>query len=207
VHAQQTLNFSSVAESQYIPRGRNELHRIFEQHFSDFCSEYDMKYATDYGKFRLQRIESVGEKFITCGDHLHGIARIRCQNKECGYDYFRPFSCKGFYLCPSCRLVAGNACCSPMRPCQKRTLLLSEHFTEEVFLELPHSQFVFTVLKVLRLIFRRNRTLFAKVSRLINQLISDFYQYATGRIIRFGMIAAHQTFDDNRCVPQHYMLM
>jgi hypothetical protein len=63
VHAQQTLNFSSVAESQYIPRGRNELHRIFEQHFSDFCSEYDMKYATDYGKFRLQRIESVGEKF------------------------------------------------------------------------------------------------------------------------------------------------
>jgi hypothetical protein len=94
-----------------------------------------------------------------------------------------------------------------MRPCQKRTLLLSEHFTEEVFLELPHSQFVFTVLKVLRLIFRRNRTLFAKVSRLINQLISDFYQYATGRIIRFGMIAAHQTFDDNRCVPQHYMLM
>jgi hypothetical protein len=82
-----------------------------------------MKYATDYGKFRLQRIESVGEKFITCGDYLHGIARIRCQNKECGYDYFRPFSCKGFYLCPSCS--------------QKRTLLLSEHFTEEVFLELP----------------------------------------------------------------------
>jgi hypothetical protein len=62
-----------------------------------------------------------------------------------------------------------------MRPCQKRTLLLSEHFTEEVFLELPHRQFVFTVPKVLRLIFRRNRTLFAKVSRLINQLISDFY--------------------------------
>jgi hypothetical protein len=123
VHAQQTLNFSSVAESQYIPRGRNELHRIFEQHFSDFCSEYDMKYATDYGKFRLQRIESVGEKFITCGDYLHGIARIRCQNKECGYDYFRPFSCKGFYLCPSCS--------------QKRTLLLSEHFTEELFLETP----------------------------------------------------------------------
>jgi hypothetical protein len=182
VHAQQTLNFSSVAESQYIPRGRNELHRIFEQHFSDFCSEYDMKYATDYGKFRLQRIESVGEKFITCGDYLHGIARIRCQNKECGYDYFRPFSCKGFYLCPSCS--------------QKRTLLLSEHFTEEVFLELPHRQFVFTVPKVLRLIFRRNRTLFAKVSRLINQLISDFYSYATGRTIRFGMIAAHQTFGD-----------
>jgi hypothetical protein len=111
-----------------------------------------------------------------------GIARIRCQNKECGYDYFRPFSCKGFYLCPSCS--------------QKRTLLLSEHFTEEVFLELPHRQFVFTVPKVLRLIFRRNRTLFAKVSRLINQLISDFYSYATGRTIRFGMIAAHQTFGD-----------
>jgi hypothetical protein len=65
-----------------------------------------------------------------------------------------------------------------------------------LFLELPHRQFVFTVPKVLRLIFRRNRTLFAKVSRLINQLISDFYSYATGRTIRFGMIAAHQTFGD-----------
>ncbi|AHC14495.1 hypothetical protein L21SP2_1088 [Salinispira pacifica] len=156
-----------------------------------------MKYATDYGKFRLQRIENAGEKFITCGDYLHGIARIRCQNKDCGYDYFRPFSCKGFYLCPSCS--------------QKRTLLLSEHFTEEVFLDLPwlhgragnrrfptrpHRQFVFTLPKVLRLIFRRNRTLFAKVSRLINQLISDFYSYVTGRTIRFGMIVAHQTFGD-----------
>ncbi len=60
----------------------------------------------------------------------------------------------------------------------------------------PHRQFVFTVPKVLRLLFRRNRTLFAQVSRLLNQLISDFYNYATGRTIRSGMIAAHQTFGD-----------
>ena len=60
----------------------------------------------------------------TCGDYLQGIARIRCTNPECGHDYFRPFSCKGFYLCPSCG--------------QKRTLLFGEHLTNEVLLNLPH---------------------------------------------------------------------
>ncbi|MEI6389404.1 MAG: transposase zinc-binding domain-containing protein, partial [Spirochaetota bacterium] len=34
------------------------------------------------------------------GDWENGIARIRCS--DCGYDYFRPFSCKSFFLCPSC---------------------------------------------------------------------------------------------------------
>ena len=80
--------------------------------------------------FHLTRIMDVAEHFLTCGDYLNGVARIRCTNSECGHDYFRPFSCKGLNLCPSCS--------------QKRTLLLAEHFTEEVLLKLPHSQFVFT---------------------------------------------------------------
>lgn len=76
----------------------------------------------------------------------------RCTNPECGlvgafgtcspmhpgHDYFRPFSCKGFYLCPSCS--------------RKRTILFAEHLTNEVLLNLPHRQFVFTMLKALRLI-------------------------------------------------------
>ncbi|MDA3851909.1 MAG: transposase zinc-binding domain-containing protein, partial [Spirochaetaceae bacterium] len=69
------------------------------------------------------------------------------------HDYFRPFSCKGFYLCPSCS--------------QKRTVLMAEHLTEEVLLRLPHRQFVFTVPKALRIFFRNNRKLFADISRLI----------------------------------------
>jgi hypothetical protein len=81
--------------------------------------------------FRLDRIRDIGERFLTCGNYRLGVARIRCTNPACGHDYFRPFSCKGFYLCPSCS--------------QKRTLLFAEHLTNEVLLDLPHRQFVFTM--------------------------------------------------------------
>ena len=103
-------------------------------------------------------------------------------NPECGHDYFRPFSCKGFYLCPSCS--------------QKRTILLAEHLTEEVLLKLPHRQFVFTVPKALRVFFRNNRKLFADISRLIYSIIRDFYEEAAGKEIKTGMVIAHQTFGD-----------
>ncbi|WP_394706898.1 transposase zinc-binding domain-containing protein [Marispirochaeta sp.] len=111
-------------KAKYLPRGRNTLHQVFERHFPDFCSRYDEEYADTFGKFRLERIQAVGEHFLTCGDYRQGIARIRCSNPDCGHDYFRPFSCKGFYLCPSCS--------------QKRTLLFAEHLSEKVLLRLPH---------------------------------------------------------------------
>ena len=90
---------------------------------------------------------------------------------------FRPFSCKGFYLCPSCS--------------QKRTLLFSEHLTNKVLLELPHRRFVFTMPKALRPFFRHDRRLFADVSRLIYAIIREFYAEAAGRPLLTGLIIAH----------------
>ena len=124
----------------------------------------------------------VGERFLAYGDYLNGVARIRCTNPECCHDYFRPFSCKGFYLCPSCS--------------RKRTILMAEHLTEDVLLKLPHRQFVFTVPKALRVFFRNNRKLFADISRLIFSIIRDFYNEAAEKEIRTGIVIAHQTFGD-----------
>ncbi|MBI9103201.1 MAG: transposase zinc-binding domain-containing protein [Spirochaetales bacterium] len=124
----------SKAQS-YLSRGRNVLHTIFEKHFTDFCDIYEEQYTEKYGKFHLARIMDVGEHFLACGDYLNGVARIHCTNPECGHDYFRPFSCKGFYLCPSCS--------------QKRTILMAVHLTEEVLLKLPHRQFVSTIFTAL----------------------------------------------------------
>ncbi len=121
----------------------------------------------------------MGRRFCTCGDYLQGVARIRCTNPNCAHDYFRPFSCKGFYLCPSCS--------------QKRTLLFAEHLTDEVLLGLPHRQFVFTIPKALRPFFRHDRRLFSSVSRLIFALVGEFYREAAGRPVMTGMIVAHQT--------------
>jgi len=176
------VSVSTSENKRYIPRGRNNLQTVFERHFSDFVRVYEDDYADRYGKYRLERIKTIGEHFLACGDYLNGVARIRCTNPECGHDYFRPFSCKGFYLCPSCS--------------QKRTILMAEHLTEEVLLRLPHRQFVFTVPKALRVFFRNNRKLFAEISRLIFSIIKDFYNEASGEEVKTGMVIAHQTFGD-----------
>ena len=70
----------TAAAKKYVPRGRNELHRIYERHFVDFCNLYDEKYAETYGMFRLERFQRLGERFATCGDYLQSIARVRCTN-------------------------------------------------------------------------------------------------------------------------------
>ena len=118
--------------------GRNQLHTTFERHFDQFCDVYDERDTATCGMFRLDRIRDIGERFVTCGDCGVGVARIWCTNPTCGHcrnrrrfclenatgvlqTTFRPFSCKGFYLCPSCS--------------QKRTLLFAEHLTNEILLE------------------------------------------------------------------------
>lgn len=67
----------TTSRHRYIPRGRNQLHTIFERHFDEFCDLYDDKYASTYGMFRLDRIRDIGERFLTCGDYRLGVARIR----------------------------------------------------------------------------------------------------------------------------------
>lgn len=178
----ETATRAPTTRARYIPRGRNQLHTIFERHLDEFCDVYDERYGAKYGMFRLERIREIGERFLTCGDYRLGVARIRCTNPGCGHDYFRPFSCKGFYLCPSCS--------------QKRTLLFAEHLTNEVLLDLPHRQFVFTMPKALRPFFRHDRRLFAEVSRLIYTIIAEFYNAAAGKPLVTGIVTAFQSFGD-----------
>ena len=77
---------------------------------------------------------------------------------------------------------------------QKRTLLFAEHLNEEVLLRLPHRQFVFTFPKALRVFFRHDRKLFAKISKMIFAMISDFYREVAGKELRTGMVIAHLRF-------------
>jgi len=101
-----------------------------------------------------------------------------CTNPDCKYEYFRPFSCKSFYFCPSCS--------------QKRTLLFSEYMNERLLLALLHRQFVFTIPKLLRPYFRHNRRLFSEISRLIFAILKRFYDRAAKRPVRTGMVLAYQ---------------
>jgi hypothetical protein len=167
----------------YVPRGANTLRLIFQDHSPAFAKSYDSLYAQDYGKFRLERISHVAERFESCGDYTKGIARIQCSNPSCRFEYFRPFSCKSFYLCPSCS--------------QKRTLLFVEYLDEQLLLNLPHRQFVFSIPKALRIFFRHDQRLFGAVSSLLFSLIRQFYRLAAGspRLVTAAVIA-FQPFGD-----------
>jgi hypothetical protein len=179
VQAQLSLPIAPIAKRVYRPRGINDLQILFKKHFQRIAEQYESKYAVIYGRFRIERITEVVEKFIVCGDYSRGIARIQCTNPECKYEYFRPFSCKSFYFCPSCS--------------QKRTLLFSEYMHERLLLNLPHRQFVWTVPRILRPYFRHNRRLFSEISRLIFAIIQRFYTRAAKTSIKTGMVLAYQS--------------
>jgi len=178
-----SFTIPTARPTTYVPRGANILRLIFHDHFHAFADVYDSLYAQDYGKFRLERISHVAERFESCGDYTKGIARIQCCNPECRLEYFRPFSCKGFYLCPSCS--------------QKRTLLFAEYLDEQLLFTLPHRQFVFSIPKALRIFFRHDQKLFAAVSSLLFSLIRKFYRLAAGApLLSTASIIAFQPFGD-----------
>ena len=127
---------------------RCHVQTVFRRHFAAFAEAYQALCARHYyGRHRLSRIREVTEAFVRCGDLRFGVARLQCTNPECQAETFRPFSCQGTYLCPSCS--------------QKRTLLLAEFPSRRLLVRLPHRVLTFTVPKILRPAFRFHPRLFA----------------------------------------------
>jgi hypothetical protein len=176
---QLALPLDATPPGTYRQRGTSSLQRLFRAHFPELVARYDAEFATQLGKFRLERISKAVQRFLACGDYRRGIARIKCTNPDCGLEYFRPFSCSVFHLCPSCS--------------QKRTLLLGEYINEQLLLRLPHKQFVFTLPKVLRVFFRHDKRLHGEISRLIYRLLRDFVTEAAGGPLRCAGILVFQT--------------
>ena len=114
--------------------------------------------------------------------HQGGIARIECSNTKCDHLIMRPFSCKKFYLCPTCH--------------QKRAILFGEHVSNEVLLRLPHRHFVFAFPKMLRPYFRHNKKVLSEIVRLINDMIVAYYNEITGKKIRTGIVLSFQSYGD-----------
>jgi len=171
------LELQAAAPGTYRQRGASSLQRLFRSHFPEFAARYDVDYARRLGRSRLQRITRAVERFLECGDYTKGVARIRCTNLDCRTEYFRPFSCKVFHLCPSCS--------------QKRTLLFGEYMNERLLLRLPHRQMVFTFPKVLRGFFRHHRTLYGDIARQVYAMISKFYNAAAGCRVQSAAVIAY----------------
>jgi hypothetical protein len=89
---------------EYVPREKNVIQKIFQDHFSDSEKHYDDHYADKYGKHRIILIKQAVEKLIECGNYSKGIARIKCTNTHCKYEYFCPFVASLKVACKSCSL-------------------------------------------------------------------------------------------------------
>jgi hypothetical protein len=154
-----------------------DLYRLVDTHFDEFKRVYPRRYREDFGYWR-PIIDDVIEEFLKCGDLEHGFARIRCP--DCHEEQFVAFSCKQRGFCPSCH--------------QKRTLNLANHLQQNVYEDVPHRQFVFTIPKRFRLYFRYNRDLLSELSRCAWQTVQDVYGFVFDESYRPGGVATIQTF-------------
>jgi hypothetical protein len=166
----------------YQPRNpkASSFFQCLAEHFDKFEAVYEEVYQDRYGLYRPV-IRKVVKKFLDCGDLTQGFARVRCA--KCHYEYLLAFSCKGRYFCPSCH--------------QKRVLQFGHWVTEHVLPPIPHRQYVFTIPKMLRGYFRKDRRLLGKLSQCAYACLKAFFQVALRKNQAVpGVIVAIQTFGD-----------
>ena len=163
----------------YRPRQRleSDFHRLVRHHWDEFRAVYAERYARKIGHWRPV-YDKAARHFLKCGDLRHGFARVRCP--DCRHEFFVAFSCKQRCICPSCS--------------QKRTLLFGMHIADDVCLDVPHRQLVFTVPKRLRIFFRYHRDLLRELPRIAWQTVQTVYQALLGDDATPGGIVAIQTF-------------
>lgn len=118
-------------------------------------------------------------EYLACGRLLGGFARIRCPS--CRGEHLLAFSCRTRNLCPSCQ--------------SKRSALLAEKLTGEILLPVPHRHYVFTIPRVLRGLFERERRLLGLLSRAAYEATRRAFALQTGeRQAVPGMVTSIQTF-------------
>jgi hypothetical protein len=83
-------------------------------------------------------------------------------------------------------------------------LLLSEHLCSDVLLKLPHSQYVFTLPKSLRVFFKNDRKLFSGISKIIFSLLSEYFTEAEGIKLQTGVIISYQSYGDKLRFNSHW---
>jgi ribosomal protein S27E len=123
-------------------------------------------------------VQEAVNKYLDCGNPHNGFARIKC--KDCGTEKMLMFSCKIRGFCPSCHA--------------KRREVWSEWMMEELLLDTPHRQVVFTIPKMLRIFFKYNRSLLSGLCLCAKKAIVKYFKAVTGNELTPGIIAIIQTF-------------
>jgi len=206
-------HISGVASSPAIYHPRrpraSPLWQVVRLAWDDLLSAYEKKYRPTMGPLRPESVAAV-EAFSRCGDLAVGFTRHVCT--DCGHQHLLAFTCKARHLCPACH--------------QRRTLQIAHWIAHHVCLPVPHRQFVFTIPKILRGIFRKRRHLLTHLFHSATTCLRDAFRTvlnlpdgrlaAAAAVHTFGdylvfhphlhVLAAHGLFDDQgrfHCLPDH----
>ena len=163
----------------YRPRHpeRTILYRVLFHYFDRFLAEYENRFEKEYGFFR-PIVKEVVDRYLDCGNPRCGFARIRCP--DCHAEHLLMFSCRTRGFCPSCHA--------------KRLEEWGEWMREELLLNVPHRQVVFTIPKMLRIFFKYNRRLLGSLCRSALRALTCYFEVTTGSELMPGVIAVIQTF-------------
>ena len=164
----------------YRPRHpeRTPFCQLFERHFDRYLGAYKERFEPRYGYLRPVVARTVSA-FLECGRLQNGFARIRCP--QCRGEHLLAFSCQTRNFCPSCQA--------------KRAALVAEKLMAEILAPVPHRHLIFTIPKVLRGLFLRERRLLSILTRSAYDAVR--ITWATGfedRHARPGMVISIQTF-------------
>ena len=121
-----------------------------------------MLFRSKYGYLRKEVIKAIFA-FLDCGIPENGLARVRCE--ECGHDFFVAYSCRCRVVCPSCST--------------KRSILFGETVREMVK-PLSNLHITFTIPKILRIYFRRNRKLLKLLVQSAHYAIERYFTESLG---------------------------
>ncbi|MBL9155007.1 MAG: transposase [Verrucomicrobiales bacterium] len=168
--------------SIYRPRRprASPLWQIVHHAWAEFESGYERRHRPIHGPLRPDTVEVV-RQFYRCGDLAAGFNRLQCP--ECGHEKLLAFTCKTRHFCPSCH--------------QRKVRAVGDWIARELCFDVPHRQFVFTMPKPLRGIFRKRRKLLDHLFRISLESLRDWMRarldLPEGRL---AAVASVQTFGD-----------
>jgi len=160
-------------------------YQCVQDHFETLEQLWPERFEKHFGFWRPY-LKEVMLRYLACGDLHAGFARLVCQG--CGRNFLLAYSCKRRYFCPSCH--------------QKRAVEFGEWLCGHVLKAVPHRHLVFSIPKLLRRFFLRDRKLLADLSACAWEALKTFLQAAVPEPgCCPGGIVATQTFRD---LPHRY---
>ena len=131
---------AASAPPLYRPRNPRStpLFQLVEAHYEDVKALWEERFENTHGRWR-GFTDSVVARYLDCASPECGFARLRCD--DCRSERLLMFSCRQRNICPSCDA--------------KRAAAFAAFLQDEIFEDVPHAMWVFTIPKLLRVYFHR----------------------------------------------------